>query len=46
MATLLAGLASADGDVREAVEAEGTDLVAKVPPVTNSGRFPKTESAP
>ena len=25
------------------MEAQGTDLVAKVPPVTNSGRFPKTE---
>ena len=36
-------MAYSDGDVREAVEAEGTDLVAKVPPVTNSGRFPKTE---
>ena len=46
VATLLADMAYSDGDVREAVEAEGTDLVAKVPPVTNSGRFPKTESAP
>ncbi len=43
VATLLADMAYSDGDVREAVEAEGTDLVAKVPPVTNSGRFPKTE---
>ena len=36
-------MAYSDGDVREAVEGQGTDLVAKVPPVTNSGRFPKTE---
>jgi hypothetical protein len=43
VATLLADMAYSDGDVREAVEAEGTDLVAKVPPVTNSGRFPKTQ---
>ena len=43
VATLLADMAYSDGDVREAVEAQGTDLVAKVPPVTNSGRFPKTE---
>lgn len=42
VATLLADMAYSDGDVREAVEAQGTDLVAKVPPVTNSGRFPKT----
>jgi hypothetical protein len=25
------------------VEQAGAELVAKVPPVTNSGRFPKTE---
>ena len=43
VATLLADMAYSDGDVREAVEAQGTELVAKVPPVTNSGRFPKTE---
>ena len=43
VATLLADMAYSDGDVREAVEAQGTDLVAKVPPTTNSGRFPKTE---
>ena len=44
VATLLADMAYSDGDVREAVEARGTDLVAKVPPTTNSGRFPKTAS--
>ena len=42
VATLLADMACSDGDVREAVEAQGTELVAKLP-VTNSGRFPKTE---
>lgn len=41
--TLLGDMAYSDGDVREAVEAAGAELVAKVPPVTNSGRFPKTD---
>jgi hypothetical protein len=41
--TLLGDMAYSDGDVREAVEAEGAELVAKVPPVTNAGRFPKTD---
>jgi len=36
-------MAYSDGDVREAVEAEGAELVAKVPLVTNGGRFPKTD---
>jgi hypothetical protein len=40
--TLLGDMAYSDGDVREAVEAAGVELVAKVPPVTNGGRFPKT----
>jgi len=43
--TLLGDMAYSDGDVREAVEAAGAELVAKVPPVTNSGRFPKTDFA-
>jgi uncharacterized tellurite resistance protein B-like protein len=43
VATLLADMAYSDGDVRETVEGQGTELVAKVPPMTNSGRFPKTE---
>ncbi len=43
--TLLADMAYSDGDVREAVEELGAELVAKVPPVTNSGRFPKTDFA-
>jgi hypothetical protein len=41
--TLLADMAYSDGDVREAVEQLGTELVAKVPPVFNGGRFPKTD---
>ena len=41
--TLLADMAYSDGDVRQAVEELGAELVAKVPPVTNSGRFPKTD---
>jgi hypothetical protein len=40
---MLGDMAYSDGDVREAVEAEGVELVAKVPPVTNAGRFPKTD---
>jgi hypothetical protein len=43
VATLLGDMAYSDGDVREEVEDQGTDLVAKVPPVTNAGRFPKTD---
>jgi hypothetical protein len=41
--TLLGDMAYSDGDVRQAVEAQGADLVAKVPPVSNAGRFPKTD---
>lgn len=40
---LLGDMAYSDGDVREAVEAEGVELVAKVPPVSNGGRYPKTD---
>jgi Transposase DDE domain len=40
---LLGDMASSDGDVRDAVEQAGAALVAKVPPVTNGGRFPKTD---
>jgi hypothetical protein len=40
---LLGDMAYSDGDVRDAVEAQGAKLVAKVPPVTNAGRFPKTD---
>lgn len=42
VATLLGDMAYSDGDVREAIEELGAELVAKVPPVTNGGRFPKT----
>jgi hypothetical protein len=45
VARLVGDMAYSDGDVREAVEAAGAELVAKVPPVTNSGRFPKTDFA-
>jgi hypothetical protein len=41
--TLLGDMAYSDGDVRVAVEGHGAALVAKVPPVSNSGRFPKTD---
>jgi transposase len=41
--TLLGDMAYSDGDVREAVEALGTELIAKVPPLTNSGRFTTDE---
>jgi len=41
--TLLGDMAYSDGDVRQAVENTGVELVAKVPPVTNGGRFPKTD---
>ncbi|CAN5608698.1 hypothetical protein BH24ACT15_BH24ACT15_36910 [soil metagenome] len=40
---LVGDMAYSDGDVREAVEAAGAELVAKVPPMSNSGRFPKTD---
>ncbi len=40
--TLLGDMAYSDGDVREAVEEAGGEM-AKVPPATNSGRFPKSD---
>jgi hypothetical protein len=40
--TLIGDMAYSDGDVREAVEQRGAEMIAKVPPTTNSGRFPKT----
>jgi hypothetical protein len=43
VATLVGDMAYSDGDVREAVEAAGAEMVAKVPPATNAGRFPKTD---
>ncbi len=44
VATLLADMAYSDGDVREAVEAEGTELVAKVPPSPTRGGSPRPSS--
>jgi hypothetical protein len=41
--TVLADMAYSDGDTRVAVESAGAEVVAKVPPVRNSGRFPKTD---
>jgi Transposase DDE domain/Transposase domain (DUF772) len=41
--TMVGDMAYSDGDVREAVEEAGAELVAKVPPTTNGGRFPKTD---
>jgi hypothetical protein len=41
--TLVGDMAYSDGDIRAAVEERDVELVAKVPPVTNSGRFPKTD---
>src|SRR5947209_7694062 len=41
--TLLGDMAYSDGDVREGVEALGAELVAKVPPLTNAGRFTRDE---
>jgi hypothetical protein len=43
IATLVGDMAYSDPEVRIAVEQAGATLVAKVPPVANSGRFPKTE---
>jgi len=43
--TLVGDMAYSDGDVREAVQAVGAKMVAKVPPTTNAGRFPKTDFA-
>ena len=40
---LLGDMAYSDGDVRQAVEDLGAEMVAKVPPVSNGGRFPKTD---
>ncbi|MGQ0521201.1 MAG: IS1182 family transposase, partial [Actinomycetota bacterium] len=43
--TLVGDMAYSDPEVRIAVEAAGATLVAKVPPLTNAGRFPKTDFA-
>jgi Transposase DDE domain len=41
--TLLGDMAYSDGDTRVAAEDAGAALVAKVPPVSNKGLFPKTD---
>ncbi len=40
---LVGDMAYSDGDIRAGVEQRGVEMVAKVPPVTNAGRFPKTD---
>jgi hypothetical protein len=40
---LVGDMAYSDGDLRAGVEARGVAMVAKVPPVTNAGRYPKTD---
>lgn len=41
--TLLGDMAYSDGDVRQGVEDQGVEMTAKVPPLANAGRFPKTD---
>ena len=43
IAELVGDMAYGDGDTRSAVEAAGARMVARVPPVSNSGFFPKTD---
>ncbi|MGH8571847.1 MAG: transposase, partial [Gammaproteobacteria bacterium] len=45
VAVVVGDMAYSDPDVRIAVEHTGATVVAKVPPVTNAGRFPKTDFA-
>src|SRR6266540_3099220 len=45
VAPVLADMAYSDGDTRVAVEHAGAEVVAKVPPIRNGGRLPKTEFA-
>ncbi len=40
---LLGDMAYSDPELREATEEIAVELVAKVPPLTNAGRFPKTD---
>ncbi len=40
---LVGDMAYSDGDLRAGVEERGVEMVAKVPPVTNAGRYPKTD---
>ena len=41
--TVLGDMAYSDGDVREQIERGGATLLAKVPPASNQGRYPKTD---
>jgi Transposase DDE domain/Transposase domain (DUF772) len=41
--TLVGDMAYSEGDIRAGAEARGVALVAKVPPATNGGRYPKTD---
>jgi hypothetical protein len=41
--TLVGDMAYSEGDIRVGVEERGVNLVAKVPPATNGGRYPKTD---
>lgn len=43
VAEVVGDMAYGDGDTRVEVEAVGAKMVAKVPPVRNAGRFPKTD---
>jgi Transposase DDE domain len=40
---LVGDMAYSDGDTRAGIEARGVEMVAKVPPMTNAGRYPKTD---
>jgi hypothetical protein len=41
--TVLGDMADSEGDAREAVEAEGAEMVVKAPTMTNVGRFPRPD---
>jgi hypothetical protein len=43
IATVVGDMAYSDGDLRAGMEQRGVDLVAKVPPLSNAGRYPKTD---
>jgi Transposase DDE domain/Transposase domain (DUF772) len=43
IATVVGDMAYSDGDIRAGMAQRGLDLVAKVPPVSNAGRYPKTD---
>jgi hypothetical protein len=41
--TLVGDMAYSEGDIRVGAEARGVALVAKVPPISNGGRYPQTD---